>query len=68
MTEVAKAPAELVGICHRCQHFDRTPEGEGMRCKAFPQGIPIEIRIGKASHRKPYPNDHGIQFRERQTP
>lgn len=60
-------PAELVGICHQCVHLDRTPEGRGQRCTAFPDGIPTEIRIGLVDHTKPYPGDHGVQFRQRET-
>jgi hypothetical protein len=67
MSELHEAPAEVVGICHRCRHLDRTPEGEGMRCNAYPEGIPIEIRIGILDHRRPLSGDHGIQFRERRT-
>lgn len=65
MSELREAPAEVVGICHRCRHLDRTPAGEGMRCGAYPERIPMEIRIGIVDHHLPQPGDHGIQFRER---
>lgn len=51
-----------VGICHRCRHLDRSSEGAGMRCSAFPKGIPIEIRVGRVDHTKPVLGDRGIQF------
>ena len=31
-------------------------------CKAFPDGIPVEIMREKVDHEKPYPGDNGIQF------
>jgi hypothetical protein len=65
VTRIRDVPAEVVGICHLCEHFDPTAEGRGMRCRAFPDGIPIEIRIGSVDHHRPYPGDHGIQFKQR---
>ncbi|MBW3609496.1 MAG: hypothetical protein KY463_14365 [Actinobacteria bacterium] len=49
------------GICHLCRHRDRNP-GVGMRCSAFPYGIPFAIRAGFVDHRKPIDGDRGIQF------
>jgi hypothetical protein len=35
-------------------------------CRAFPDGIPDEIWMGRNNHHKPYPGDHGIQFSDGQ--
>lgn len=51
-----------VGICHLCRYLDTSPEGGARRCKAFPTGIPDEVRFGLHDHHKPFPGDHGIQF------
>ena len=45
--------------CFDCKHFW---PGQGMKCEAFPQGIPDAILFSKTNHREPYPGDHGIQF------
>ena len=47
--------------CHirRCRHYegviqpDGTEETEAPACKAFPDGIPIEIAYGNNKHLKP---------------
>lgn len=31
-------------------------------CKAFPNGIPLEIIREEVDHTKPYPGDNGIQY------
>lgn len=31
-------------------------------CKAFPEGIPVKILIGKFDHTLPFKEDNGIQF------
>jgi len=33
------------------------------RCKAFPNGIPRELFVGKRNHNRPYPGDHGFRFK-----
>jgi len=48
-------------ICLECKHFldDSKP---GLRCAAFPDGIPDAIIFGDHDHHKPYKDDNGIQF------
>ena len=46
------------GICYKCKHVGKT----GDKCKAFPDGIPIEVLRGKHKHTKPYKGDNGIRF------
>lgn len=49
--------------CAHCVHFDNTRR-DGNFCTAFPDkpGIPVEIILGRYTHRLPYPGDHGIQW------
>jgi hypothetical protein len=62
-TPIEKKPLPTGGICHRCKHLDPNP-GVGMRCAAFPYGIPFAVRVGVFDHRNPHPGDRGIQFEE----
>ena len=48
-------------VCVYCAHLITDPEGR--TCKAFPDGIPMEIWDGRNDHRKPYPGDGGVVFR-----
>ncbi|MCJ7572187.1 MAG: hypothetical protein MUO82_10000 [Candidatus Thermoplasmatota archaeon] len=43
--------------CGKCKHL----KGEGY-CKAYPDGIPMDIWTAKRKHDKPIPGDQGIQF------
>lgn len=43
-------------VCFYCRHLTVWP-----KCKAFPDGIPKNIRDG-ALHDKPQQGDHGMQF------
>ncbi len=49
----------IIRPCFFCKHMGRPLS---TKCKAFPDGIPIEIIKGKVFHDSPYPGDHGIQF------
>jgi hypothetical protein len=49
----------LLSSCSECKNADRVKIGT---CKAFPDGIPEEIWIGKNDHKNSYPGDNGIQF------
>ena len=31
-------------------------------CRAFPNGIPMEVMSGKFIHEKPYPGDNGYRY------
>jgi len=44
-------------VCLSCKHynFDKT-------CRAFPEGIPTDILLGKATHDTPRAGDGGKQF------
>jgi len=50
-------------VCSKCKHARL----EFRRCEAFgDKDIPLEIWEGKNNHRKPYPGDHGIQYKGRE--
>jgi hypothetical protein len=40
-------------------------DAEKMKCKAFLDGIPNDILIGKIDHYKPYSGDKGLTFLKR---
>ena len=51
---------ELIGepLCFSCAHFN-----EDGTCKAYPDGIPIELLFGEVNHIQPYEGDNGIQYK-----
>lgn len=48
------------GICNLCKHKNMG----ALTCKAFPDGIPEAVLIGKVLHLTPIEGDNGIQFEE----
>jgi hypothetical protein len=48
-------------ICMYCARFHRD-DWHGMRCDAFPDGIPEDIIRSRVDHRQPIAGDHGLQF------
>jgi hypothetical protein len=52
-------------LCDSCKR-----KRDGNYCDAYPEGIPVEIRINDVDHREPYTGDDGKQFLldERLTP
>jgi hypothetical protein len=47
-------------VCTYCKHF--IIEAGKRSCKAFPDGIPLEIWLGLNRHVNSYPGDRNIQF------
>ncbi|HZY87513.1 MAG TPA: hypothetical protein VFE78_21930 [Gemmataceae bacterium] len=43
-------------LCKLCKHR------QGFGCAAYPEKIPLEVRLMYVDHRRPYPGDHGLQF------
>jgi hypothetical protein len=52
----------IAPICVSCTRFDERLIPGGLKCAAFPDGIPDEIIRSEFDHRNPYPGDNGLQF------
>jgi hypothetical protein len=52
-------PVVLSTQCATCKNWT-----EALRCKAFPDGIPEQIKSGDHDHRKPYRGDNEIRYEE----
>lgn len=44
--------------CQQCKHVHQS----GDTCKAFPDGIPEDILMGKVMHHEPYEGDKGYRY------
>ena len=49
--------------CYVCQHFLSGGELENFTCKAYPEGIPADIVLGRTNHDRPLEGDNGYQYR-----
>lgn len=47
-------------LCDLCKH--RHQGSQPPACAAYPDRIPLPIRLMQVDHRQPYPGDHGIRF------
>jgi len=53
---------QIPPLCEKCKWQYVDYDKKVYACKAFPDGVPMEIIRWKADHRKPYKGDNGIQF------
>lgn len=49
--------------CLSCAHH----RPGALTCEAFPTGIPRPILLSEVTHKKPYPGDHGLRFKQSPT-
>ena len=56
---MSELSAQQLSRCSACEHRNWMLDN----CKAFPQGIPQELLRSLVEHTKPYPGDHGIQYK-----
>ena len=50
--------------CKHCSHFNSKNLTKNS-CKAFFDGIPLEIFLNEFIHDRPYKGDNNIQFRQK---
>lgn len=50
--------------CYYCEHYINT-DSVIPKCKAYPDGIPIEILREEVDHTKHYKNDNGIVYKKK---
>ena len=53
-------PITVAPLCNTCVHYRR--KEKGIKCDAFPEGIPYDILFNKHDHHTPYPGDNGILY------
>ena len=51
-------------ICAVCSHLHKFDGTFGLKCDAFPKGIPQAIIDSRIVHDAPYVGDSGIQFKQ----
>ncbi len=51
--------------CFEWIHLDRSGDFSTLRCRAFPEEIPVPIQMNQHDHREPYSGDHGIRPTDR---
>ena len=56
---VTEEPVWIISDCQTCAN--RSTKVSSL-CLAFPNGIPMDILLGKVSHHIPYPGDDGIMW------
>ena len=49
-------------LCETCKWLRINKKERLYACKAYPEGIPMEIVSNKIDHRKPYNGDNGIRY------
>ena len=50
-------------MCLSCKRLDRgRSAGAGLRCEAFPDGIPEDIWQSRFDHHQPHAGDNGLLF------
>ena len=57
-TIVGNASDHTVSQCNFCAH--RSPDGS--KCRAYPNGIPVEILFNEHDHFTPFQGDNGIRY------